>query len=39
MNYKLFGVKHADQSSLLLHVELLAAYEGLSPYVYASAKV
>ena len=40
---KLFGVKHAEQSSLLLHVELLAAYssgrvKGLSPSVYALAK-
>ena len=43
MNYRLFGVKRAEQSSLLLHVELLAAYSsgrvrGLSPSVYASAK-
>ena len=36
---KLFGVKHAEQSSLFLRVELLAAYGGLSPSVYASAKV
>ena len=44
MNYKLFGVKHAEQSPLLLQVELLAAYSsgrvrGLSPSVYASAKI